>query len=99
MNAPSKETHRYRRDAPAALAAAETETQGEIVAHLDRTATRLAREMRLMKGTAARTAMLAGLVSQVLIDLDQLLEKLDIGKDGVAHCGQSEVVRNRRLPQ
>jgi hypothetical protein len=40
-----------------------------------------------------------GLFCQVPIDQDQLLKKLDVDKVGVAHCGQSEVVRNRRLPQ
>jgi hypothetical protein len=52
-----------------------------------------------MQWPATGAAKNPGLVSQILIDQDQLLEKLDVGKDGVAHCGQSEVVRNRRLPQ
>ena len=52
-----------------------------------------------MKWAAAGAAKNTGPVGQILVDQDQLLEKLDVGKDGVAHCGQSEVVRNRRLPQ
>jgi hypothetical protein len=42
--------------------------------------------------------MKAGLVGQFQIDQDQLLEKLDVGK-GMAHCGQSEVVRTGDSPQ
>lgn len=52
-----------------------------------------------MKGATTRAAKSASLLGQVMIDPDQLLEKLDIVKDDVAHCGQSKVVRNRRLPQ
>lgn len=43
--------------------------------------------------------MKAGLFGQVFVDLGQLLKKFDVGKESVAHCGQSEVVGNRRLPQ
>jgi hypothetical protein len=32
-----------------------------------------------------------GRVGQVEIDQDQLLEKLDVGKEGVAHFGQSVI--------
>ena len=99
MHPPAKKAYGYRRHAPAALRATEAESSGEIVANLARAAARFAREVGLVEGAAARAALEACLVSQVLIDQDQLLEKLDIGKDGVAHCGQSEVVGNRRLPQ
>lgn len=52
-----------------------------------------------MKWTATEAATKTGLVGQILVDQDQLLEKLDVAEDGVSHCGQSEVVGNRRLPQ
>ncbi len=52
-----------------------------------------------MERSAARAALKAGLFGQVLVDLGQLLKKLDVGKESVAHCGQSEVVGNLRLPQ
>ena len=99
MNTPTEEPHRHRRDAPAALAATETETHGEILSDRPWTAARLAREMGLMKWATTGAAKKAGLIGQILVDQEQLLEKLDIAKDGVAHCGQSEVVGNRRLPQ
>jgi hypothetical protein len=99
MDATTEKAHRYRCRAFAALPATEAKASCEIVTHSNRATARLAREMGLMKGAAARAATKTGLFCQVLVDQDQLLEKLDIGKDGVAHCGQSEVVRNRRLPQ
>lgn len=52
-----------------------------------------------MKCAAADASLEAGLISQITVDLDQLMEKLEVVNEGVAHCGQSEVVRNRRLPQ
>lgn len=52
-----------------------------------------------MKWAATRAAKNTGLVCQILVDQNQLLKKLDVAKDRVAHCGQSEVVRNLRLPQ
>ena len=52
-----------------------------------------------MKGAATGTATKAGLLGQILIDQDQLLEKLDVGQKSVAHWRQSEVVRNQSLPQ
>ncbi len=52
-----------------------------------------------MKRAATRAAKSTGLLGQLLIDQKQYFEILDVGKKRVAHCGQSEVVRNRRLPQ
>lgn len=52
-----------------------------------------------MKHTAAWTAAESGLLGQSAVDLEQLSEKLDVVNEGVAHCRQSEVLRNRRLPQ
>lgn len=52
-----------------------------------------------MKNAAAWAALESGLFGQIAVDLDQLLKELDIVNEGVAHCGQSEVLRNRRLPQ
>ena len=52
-----------------------------------------------MKWAATGATKKAGLVGQILVDQQQLLKKLDVVKDGMAHCGQSEVVRNLRLPQ
>ncbi len=78
MNAPSKETHRYGRDTSAALAATKAEALGEIRPDLRRTATRFARKISLVKSAATGAAKKTGLVSQILVDLNQLLEKLDI---------------------
>ena len=99
MYSPAKEAHRYRRRTPAALRTAEAESSGEIIADLARAAARFARKVGLVQSAAARAALEAGLIGQLLVDLDQLLEKFDVGQEDVAHYGQSEVLGNRRLPQ
>ena len=52
-----------------------------------------------MKDATAWAVLKSGLFGQIVVDLKQLLKDLDIVNESVAHCGQSEVVRNRRLPQ
>lgn len=99
MHSPAKEADGYRRRTPAALRAAEAESAGEIFADFARAAARFAGEMSLVEGAATTAALEAGLIGQILIDLDQLLEKFDVGQEDVAHYGQSEVLGNRRLPQ
>ena len=71
----------------------------EIFAYFGWATAWLARKVGLMERASTRAALKARLLGQVLVDLGQLLKKLDVGKESVAHCGQSEVVGNRRLPQ
>lgn len=99
MNPAAKESYRWRRHAPSTPVAAKAETRTEIVEHLAQATARLARKVSLMKNAAAWAALESGLFGQIAVDLDQLLKELDIVNEGVAHCGQSKVVRNRRLPQ
>ena len=57
-----------------------------VVAHLHRTAPRIARVVRAVQHAPAWAATAASLRGQVMVDAQQQREEIRVVQEGVAHC-------------